>query len=82
MLSLIRTGEFFKMKTVMAATVAALIGAASLAALPALPASAAAVVVNVGGGHGGWMWHGRRYHHRHQDCRRWHHRRVCQWRYW
>ncbi|HUJ47117.1 MAG TPA: hypothetical protein VLV55_08305 [Rhizomicrobium sp.] len=68
------------MKTVVAATLAALIGTASIVAIPAMPASAAAVVVHVGGG--GWMWHGRRWHHRHWDCR-WHrHRRACYWRYW
>jgi hypothetical protein len=70
------------MKTVIAAGLAALIGTAAIVAVPTIPASAAAVVVKVGPVHGGWMWHGRRWHHRHYDCRRWHHARSCHWRYW
>jgi hypothetical protein len=75
------------MKSVIAASLAVLIGAGSVAAIGAAPASAAAVVVKVGVGHhhwrgGHWMWHGRYWGHRSYACHRWHHRRACAWRYW
>ncbi|HEY1962497.1 MAG TPA: hypothetical protein VGG69_08765 [Rhizomicrobium sp.] len=75
------------MKTVLAATLATLLGAGSLAAIGTETASAAAVVVRVGShhhhGHGNrWMWHGRYWYHRGWSCHRWHHRRACAWRYW
>jgi hypothetical protein len=73
-----------RMKSIIAASLAVLIGAGSLAAVTA-PASAAAVVVRVGPHHhhGHWMWHGRWWGHRAWVCHRWHHhRRVCVWRYW
>lgn len=71
------------MKIVIAATMAALIGTAAIVAVPVGSATAATVVVKVGGHmHGGWMWHGHRWHHRGWMCRRWHHHRNCHWRYW
>lgn len=74
------------MKTVLAVSLAVLLGAGSLATMNAAPASAAAVVVRVGPHHHWhghrWMWHGRYWYHRGWVCHRWHHRRVCAWRYW
>jgi hypothetical protein len=73
------------MKSIIAASLAVLIGAGSIAAVTA-PASAATVVVRVGHHwhhHGHWMWHGRYWGHRAWVCHRWHHHRhVCVWRYW
>ncbi len=77
------------MKTLIAASLAVMLGAGSIAAITAVPASAAAVVVKVGPGHphwrghhARWYWHGRHWNHRAWHCRMWHHRRMCTWRYW
>jgi len=73
------------MKTIIAASLALLIGAGTTGVVTSTPATAAAVVVKVGPHHwhrGHWMWHGRYWAHRGWVCRHWHHRRVCAWRYW
>src|SRR5436305_14662063 len=79
------SGKGIRLRTVIAAGLALMLGGGSLAVATA-PASAAAVVVKVGPrhwhGHGHWLWHGRYWGHRTWACHRWHSRRACAYRYW